>query len=99
MSYEGYVEFLCGRGHHWDEDAHAETENPICPRCGGGSAWRHAVDQTNGIEYDDDGKPFPDTVPWALEVDHYEETPIPAHIEKTPCFKLPTKPAPCQPSF
>lgn len=47
MSYEGFTEFLCERGHHvacdcWDSDPSE------CQHCGAPIAWCHSVDETNG---------------------------------------------------
>jgi len=53
MSYEGYKQVLCSRGHYWTEDAY-EGEAPKCPDCGSPRAWENSVDTTNG-SYDDDG--------------------------------------------
>jgi hypothetical protein len=48
MSYEGYEQVLCEKGHLstfgcWDEWQH----NPIC-HCGAKLVWWNAVDETNG---------------------------------------------------
>ena len=92
MSYEGSVEFLCKNGHHWDTDCYMEADNELCPRCGEPKVWRHAIDETNGIQYDDSGNEMLHSVPWPLEVDHYEEVVIPEHVESRPIYKIPVKP-------
>lgn len=56
MSYEGYVEYLCERGHLSGADCY-DDDLKVC-RCGAPMAFRHAVDQTNG-EIDDDPHTMP----------------------------------------
>jgi hypothetical protein len=89
MSYEGYVEHLCPDGHYWAVDAYMESTPERCPRCGKSSAWSHDVDETNGVQYDESGEPYPNTVPWPLEVDRYEEVVI---RRQEPVYKLPCSP-------
>lgn len=57
MSYEGYQEYLCAKGHYVVRGAFAD-EPEYCPRCGGDIAYRHSIDVTNGVEEDD-----PSTMP------------------------------------
>lgn len=53
MSYEGYIEYLCPKGHAWAHDVYSEPENGhVCKRCGASATWQHDVDQTNGMEID-----------------------------------------------
>lgn len=83
MSYEGYVEFLCPDGHHWEVDSgvlsygeDAEVNQcVVCPQCKKKAVWVCTVDQTNGA--DDE---LPETLPgWKHEIgfddlwttDHY----------------------------
>lgn len=49
MSYEGYTQRLCSRGHLTIEDAYPEFELKYCrvKDCGCSFVWEHAVDQTN----------------------------------------------------
>jgi len=84
MSYEGHVEFLCANGHRWVEGAYDEPDEPKCPDCGGAKVWRHAIDQTNGVCYCEDGSEDPSTVPYPLEVDHYEERLVKVAIYRIP---------------
>lgn len=57
MSYEGYTEYLCRRGHRHTVDANQNSFEPsiICSRsyCNAEIAFKHDVDETNGIEPDD----------------------------------------------
>lgn len=87
MSYEGYTQYLCPNGHLWTVDAYlGDGDNEhICSQCRQTRVWSHSVDCTNGIVYDEDGKELPDTVPFELEVDHYEE-----RVIKVPIYKVPT---------
>ena len=47
MSYEGYVQYLCEKGHYSSEDCYME-ELQKCPICGKKIVWRNGVDVTNG---------------------------------------------------
>jgi hypothetical protein len=51
VSYEGYREFLCSKGHYETRDAY-DSDIETCTRCGSPIAYAHSVDQTNG-EIDD----------------------------------------------
>lgn len=48
MSYEGYSEHICTKGHYYTRDAYEFNET--CP-CGAGPAWENMVDQTNDNGY------------------------------------------------
>lgn len=59
MSYEGFSQFLCKKGHTWNVDCleldYLELgEYPKCPVCGEPYLWENIVDVTNG-SWDDDG--------------------------------------------
>lgn len=45
MSYEGYSQRLCSRGHYWTHDCSIEIEK--CPFCKCKSIWERMVDTTN----------------------------------------------------
>ena len=48
MSYEGYSQYLCKKGHYWEEDClYSDYEEVICPHCGGKPVWENMVDTTN----------------------------------------------------
>lgn len=47
MSYEGYYELLCPRGHYEAYDCYADAPSE-CAYCGAPFAYRASVDQTNG---------------------------------------------------
>lgn len=53
MSYEGFTEYLCEKGHYFARDVYSNSldEKP-CPACGSQWAYTHSVDQTNGYEED-----------------------------------------------
>jgi hypothetical protein len=67
MSYEGYVQLLCPKGHLWNVDCYQEDElahldaelkqenkppvNLVCPFCKQPPMWRNGVDETNGDAY------------------------------------------------
>ena len=53
MSYEGYVQRLCAKGHYHTTDCYTEDEADRCPDCGSPFVFRNGVNQTN-----DDGERF-----------------------------------------
>lgn len=48
MSYEGYSQFLCSKGHYWTKDCYSVHGNELCPICGERFVWENMVDETNG---------------------------------------------------
>lgn len=49
MSYEGYRQFICPRGHTFSRDVYdADADSPTCDECGRKPIWRNSVDETNG---------------------------------------------------
>jgi hypothetical protein len=67
MSFEGYYQVLCRKGHYHTEDCYdhplfAENDRYIdptkpvwtCPDCGAAARWSNLVDVTNG-SYDEEG--------------------------------------------
>lgn len=59
MSYEGYSQFLCKKGHYWAKDCYVliwlePKEYPKCPICKGKHVWENMVNTTNG-SFDDKG--------------------------------------------
>lgn len=54
MSYEGYSQFLCRKGHYWILDCNSADGTVECLECGGRVVWENMVNITNG-SYDDDG--------------------------------------------
>lgn len=54
MSYEGYQEYLCKKGHYSARDCY-EPKLVVCPECGGQLEYWNSVDQTNGCEEDNPG--------------------------------------------
>ena len=74
MSYEGYEQRLCARGHLTEASAYldycGEGDDPVtCPHndCQSKMVFHHSVDETNGIEYDKNGVPYPHTVEYPFE--------------------------------
>lgn len=85
MSYEGYTQYLCPNGYLWTVDAYGDGDlEQVCSQCRQTRVWQHVVDCTNGIEYDEQGRGLEYTVPYPLEVDHYEERVIKVAIYKVP---------------
>ena len=71
MSYEGCTEWLCENGHLFSCDCWEDRPDDwTCPYCGTDAAWQRSVDQTNGVDPDEE---------WSLDA-------IDAHAirEKTP---------------
>ena len=74
MSYEGYVEYLCEKGHHWAVDSVYDEYDDTCPRCNQKASWSHDVDETNGVIIDEEtGSPHPNTIPAQLQIKGYED--------------------------
>jgi len=51
MSYEGYTQVLCEKGHFTSYDAYSDTSSNKewkCPVCKAKRAWYNLVDLTNG---------------------------------------------------
>lgn len=53
MSYEGFYQRICEKGHYWEIDAYSAEANSHCPVCQKKIVWENQVDQTNG-SYDED---------------------------------------------
>ena len=53
MSWEGYDQLICEKGHYWTADL-SGLENCICscPICGSDPVWFNAVDFTNGSYFE-----------------------------------------------
>jgi len=65
MSYEGYTQYLCAKGHIQTRDC-MEPTLKVCPSCGSRIAWSNGVDQTNGSRHqfdlpDEVWETFPET--------------------------------------
>ena len=74
MSYEGYTEMLCEQGHRLCVESYNWDHEPShCPVCNGKMVFRHEVDQTNGIEWDENGIPLPHTVSYPFEEDGWDD--------------------------
>jgi len=59
MSWEGWVQLVCERGHSHACDGYEfefVQEYWECPDCGAGLAWYNVVDVTNGSFDDDDNR-------------------------------------------
>ncbi len=61
ISYEGFSQFLCKKGHTWNVNCYElpnlQYEEPVkqkCPTCGEEEVWENMVNLTNG-SWDDDG--------------------------------------------
>ena len=71
MSYEGYYQVICKKGHYHTVDCNLfDFLGWKCPTCGSDAAWCNGVDLTNG-SWDENGK----------RIDGYVEL-KPKHIEK-----------------
>ena len=53
MSYEGYVQYLCEKGHYHTQDCYADDATQ-CPTCKRKIIWQNSVDETNG-SFDEQG--------------------------------------------
>lgn len=54
MSYEGYKQFWCKKGHYWEVDCYSYDHEEKCPWCGKDVFFENSVDVTNG-SHDEDG--------------------------------------------
>ena len=52
MSFEGYFEKLCTKGHYCSFDVY-DSDTEMCPHCASPFEYTHLVDETNGYEEDD----------------------------------------------
>lgn len=80
MSYEGYTEFMCRKGHAFTKDAY-EALPESCGACGDPIVWAREVDVTNGEDPADPG-----TLPSKLRIKEqakYETCPTCGHRELT----------------
>jgi len=51
MSFEGYYQIICKKGHYFEKDVYAATfieDEEKCPYCKAKMAWWNMVDVTNG---------------------------------------------------
>ena len=72
MSYEGYVQMLCAKGHLHQDDCYS-SEPEFCPVCESKFVFRLGVNQTNGIEHDNAGIPYPGTIDYPFEENGFED--------------------------
>jgi len=56
MSFEGYYQCLCEKGHYSELDVYdpAANDTYVCPICNSPVAWHNQVDTTNGSFYYDE---------------------------------------------
>ncbi len=78
MSYEGYQEKLCSNGHlSHSSDTYGdfiESGSPlVCKFCASPFVFTHSVNETNGIEYDDDGVPYSETIPYPFKETGFDD--------------------------
>jgi hypothetical protein len=55
MSYEGYTQYLCAKGHYHTRDCMYD-DLTICPDCMADIVWSNMVDVTNG-SFEQDERP------------------------------------------
>lgn len=73
MSYEGYTEYLCEKGHYLARDVYADALASLCT-CGARLAFVHEVDETNGEDEE-----LPDTMPAPKEEIGFDDIPCADH--------------------
>jgi len=59
MSYEGYSQFWCKKGHYWTKDCNELTfkeEKEKCPICNKEEVFKNNVNITNGSFDEDDNR-------------------------------------------
>ena len=95
MSYEGYTQVLCAKGHAHTfdalDDSHRNTniaglsqEAAVCQYCGSSFVFRHEVDETN---CEPDPYLFEIDVPAVLETCNLGHI----HVIEPPRFKIPER--------
>lgn len=84
MSYEGFEQYLCPKGHTWNMSCF-DIEEAICPICKEKAIWENSVDETNGT-YDENGNDITGYI--ELEVLSKEECQCCGKIKEA-TFKLP----------
>lgn len=68
MSYEGYSEHLCENGHISNFNQYfTPIEGTLCNICNGIFVFVHHVDETNGVEFDQEGNPYLNTIPYPFQ--------------------------------
>lgn len=97
MSYEGYDQELCAKGHYQDVDCLERVylgDGRICNICKEEIVWWNPVDETNGCECDA-GCGEHSCDPKSLEVDKPAETCKcqcgHVHVVKQVTYKIPSK--------
>jgi hypothetical protein len=68
VSYEGYTEYLCARGHRRVYDCWDDVDSHTCS-CGAKFVFQHMVDQTNGEDLN-----IPATLPYPFRIATPETT-------------------------
>lgn len=53
MSFSGFYQCLCAKGHAFDVDCFEAHSSIACPHCKKSVAWWNLVDTTNGFELED----------------------------------------------
>jgi len=48
MSFEGYYQLICKKGHYYTEGLWGPEEKALCPVCNSRAAWWNLVNVTNG---------------------------------------------------
>lgn len=75
MSYEGYVVYYCGSGHHKStQDAYSEANKEPCVVCGNTDTFVDSIDTTNGCQCDYDNS-FCSAHPKVTEIIGYTMVP------------------------
>lgn len=67
MSYEGYEQYLCAKGHLRIVDCNMDDDSPC--DCGEPMVWHNSVDTTNG-SFDDEGDQIDGCVDLEVEEKH-----------------------------
>jgi DNA repair exonuclease SbcCD nuclease subunit len=65
MSFEGYSQLICAKGHYHRFDVYCEQS--LCPDCGSEFIWNNLVDETNGVDEDGMLPGYVDLKPFAFE--------------------------------
>lgn len=93
MSYEGYEQKICKKGHYWTIDSQLTTwkeEKEKCLICGEEEVWTNSVDVTNG-SFDEEDNRIDGYVEPELDEMHHEICSVcgRTHICECSIYKIP----------
>jgi len=90
MSYEGYTQYLCAKGHYFTKNAY-DYSDVVCDICSNGAVWWNQVDETNG-SWDEDGNRIDGYVELKEKQDYVHPCPTCGQVKSySTTYVLPSK--------